>query len=93
MGYRKREISRIFLSTYIIPTVMAIAISVPVAFLILAGMKAFIMGFGDILIPFTITWYAPIIAIIAISSIFVIATILTINTQKQQKALEAFKGD
>lgn len=93
MGYRKSEVARIFLSTYILPTIIAIAISIPIAFAVLTGMKTFIMGFGSILIPFAITWYAPLIAIFVISSIFIIATFLTINTQKQQKALEAFKGD
>lgn len=93
MGYRKREISKMFLATYIIPTIVSIAIAIPVALAILIGMKAFIMGFGNILIPFSIVWFAPIIAILVVAGIFIAATLLTINTQKQQKALEAFKGD
>ena len=93
IGYRKREITRIFLTTYIIPMLLAIIIAIPVAISILFAMKVFIMNFGDILIPFQLVWYAPIVATLLVGTIFTLATVGTIMTQKQSKALAAFKGD
>lgn len=93
MGYRKREIGRIFLSTYIFPMIIATVLSLVIGASVLLAMREFIMGFGNILIPFQIVWWSPIVAITVVGLIFFISTIFTIYTQRQSKALESFKGD
>ena len=93
MGYRKREIGLMFLSTYIVPAIISMAIAIPSAYALLIALKQFIMAFGNILIPFTLDWWSPIVAVTSISMIFVGATFGAIVMQKQSKALEAFKED
>lgn len=93
MGYRKREIGRIFLSTYIFPMIIATVLSLVLGASVLLAMREFIMGFGNILIPFQIVWWSPIVAVMVVGLIFFISTIFTIYTQRQSKALESFKGD
>ncbi len=93
LGYRKREIGRVFLSIYIIPILIAFAISIPIAYAVLAVMQHFVMNLGSVLIPFTLVWWIPLVALVVVSLIFVLATVITIRAQKQSKALDAFKGD
>lgn len=51
MGYRNREISRIFISTFIPALIVAVVIALPLSFGILELIRIGIMNFGHVLIP------------------------------------------
>ena len=93
LGYRKQEITKIFLSTYIVPIVIAIALSIPISFAIVEIMKVIIMNFAHILIAFAITWWMPFIGIGIIATIFSLSIIITIFLMRGSAALDAFKEE
>ena len=93
IGYRKSEISSIFLRIYIVPIVISLVFAIPLSIGLLIMLKTFIMDFGQILIPFAISWWMPIIALLGIALIFIGISVGLIFSQKQRQALESFKGD
>ena len=93
LGYRRREITRMFVSTYIFPTIISLIIALPVSFAIVSIMRLLVMNFGHILIPFAISWWIPFVAIFIIAIIFVSSIVVRIAFLKSSDALNAFKGD
>ncbi len=89
LGYKRGEIMRMFALIYALPVFASIVVGVPVAFGILTSLKIFVINFGSILIPFSISWWAVLIAFAAIGVIFVFSTVVSIMTMKQQQAREA----
>lgn len=51
MGYRTKEISRIFLATFVPSLLLALAVSIPLVFGLEEAIRVGIMGFGHVLIP------------------------------------------
>ena len=93
LGYRKPEIIKIFLSNFIVPLIIAICVAIPISITIIIGLKIFVMNFGSILIPFSLSWYAPIAAIGILSLVFTSSTILSVMSLRGDHALQAFKGE
>ena len=93
MGYRKKEIGRIFLSTYIIPIILSIAISTAIAIASTIGMSSFIIEFGHVLIPISVKWWMPLASGLIILTLIATITYGNIWKIKNNIALSAFKGD
>lgn len=93
LGYRRGEIIKMFLTTYILPIIITLAASIPISFAVVTIMKLVIMNFAFILIPFAILWWMPIVAVALISLIFSLSIIGAIFSMKGDVALNAFKEE
>ena len=60
LGYRRTEIIKIFLRTYILPMAITIVFSLIISFSIVSILRLLIMNFAYILIPFSIAWWMPL---------------------------------
>lgn len=93
IGYRKKEIIRIFAVNLVPPLILAVTIATPVSIGLLTALQVFIMHFGHILIPFTLAFWVPLVVIASIAFVYIIATSLSIRALSSAGALEAFKED
>ena len=93
LGYRRSEIIRIFLTTQVLPLCLATIFAIPISIAFLAILRAFVMGFGNILIPFGLTIIGAILPILIISSIFILAIVIGILSLGSKTTLEAFKNE
>ena len=93
LGYRRREITKIFLTTYMLPMAITIIFSLMISFAIVSIVRLLIMNFAYILIPFSIAWWMPLVAFSMIGIIFITSIIIAIFSMRGNAALEAFKEE
>ncbi|WKX02389.1 ABC transporter permease [Candidatus Mycoplasma mahonii] len=91
IGYRKWEISKIFLTMYLLPVILAGIFGTLISLGVFVAMTEFTMNFGHILIPFGMSWWMPIAAVIGILFLFMIITFSSIMRLKADTVLAAFK--
>lgn len=91
LGYQKKTILKIYLNTYALPSMISVVISTLLSIGILRLLRLFIMSFGKILIPFSLVWWAPIVAISMVSLIYILATTISIYKMNCDEMLIAFK--
>ena len=90
MGYRSREITRIFFGSFIPSFILAVFVSAPIAFGVSELVRFAIMSFGSILIPISLTWWTIFISF-GITLIGAMATYwLSTRSLKNTKMLHAF---
>lgn len=90
MGYRSREITRIFFGSFVPSFVLAIFVSAPIAFGVAELIRFAIMSFGSILIPLSLTWWTIFISF-GITFIGAMITYwLSTRSLKNTRMLQAF---
>ena len=91
MGYREKEIKKIFIKTIIPSLIIGLLISIPTIFAMLILIKVSIMSFASVLIPLSMTGWEIILASVISSTIFIMLFMISIGKLNSQSALESFK--
>ncbi|MCC3161094.1 MAG: hypothetical protein K4H23_05160 [Mollicutes bacterium PWAP] len=92
LGYRGREIFRIFFRMFLVAVLIGAIISIPITILLLNGIETFIIELGNIYVPVHMRgWEMPLAFIFMVSLIIGIYFISAMELQKPKTILEAFK--
>ena len=92
MGYKTRNINKIFFKSIFPSLIFAILISIPIIFAILIAMKLLIVSFGSILIPLNMSGWEIITAIMITIALSGWVYYSSTKELKNQSMLEAFSN-
>ena len=90
MGYKTKNINKIFFKSILPSLVIAILVSIPIIFGILVTMKLIIVNFGSILIPLNMAGWEIITAILITALLSGLVYYSSTKELKNQSMLEAF---
>lgn len=90
MGYRNREISKIFASTFIPALAIGLAIAIPISFGVLELVRLAIMNFGHVLIPLHMAGWEIVTAFVVLILGLTVMWYISARGLKNTSLLQAF---